>query len=239
MAEPRSFPALSPTQSRGSAPSTPKSSHIAILPESPTSPLAPRSSSPARPIASPTASRAPSQLRVRESRPPYLPFRRISLPAVPNNKRDSVASIFTVDSVQEREEHDDVPHGMVSASLPTESSMPDMNPPLSPPPPIPIAGSSATSSPSRRVILLAPTSPPVTPSRVRPKSTRDTNRVAGTSQGRSVLVKRSSRRGLSRTHTGERNKEREEKRANVLRELLDTEQTYVEGLDLVYDVSNL
>lgn len=241
IAEPRSFPALSLTQSRDSAPSTPKSSHIATLPDSPISPLAPRSSSPARPLATPTSSRAPSQLRPRESRPPFLPFRRISLPAVPNGKRDSVASIFSVDSVQEREEHDDVPPGVVSASLPTESSMPAMGPLPSSPPPIPIPGSSATSSPTRRPILLPLTSPPVTPSRVRPKSvsSQNANRATGAGQGRPSLAGRNSRRRLSRTHIGERNREREERRSKVLRELLETEQTYVDGLDLVYNVSGL
>lgn len=238
--EQRSFPALSLTRSvdstRSSNPTTPKSSYIATLAESPVSPLAARSSSPGRPA---TQSRPPSQLRTRETRPPYLPFRRISLPSVPNHKRDSVASVFSVDSVQEREEQDDVPHGMVSASLPTESSMPDIGP-LSPPPPLPVSGSSATSSPSRRGILLAPTSPPVTPTRVRPRPmSANSARTTGQNQGRSGLVRRGSRRPMSKTQIGVRDMGREDKRRNVLREWLDTEQTYVEGLDLVYNVSQL
>jgi hypothetical protein len=233
------FPPLHLTRSSdSSAPSTPKSSYITNLPaESPTSPLAPRSSSPAG-RATPVSSRPPSQLRNRDSRPPYLPFRRISLPSVPNQKRDSIASIFSVDSVQEHDEDNVSPtHGKVSASLPTESSMPDMG--LPPPPPIPAARTPLSSSPSRRVVAFAPSTGGVsaTPSRVRPRPV-STPSVPRASPVRLLQPGRSNRRlTASKAIVGEKEREREERRRQVAKELLDTEQTYVDGLDLVYHVS--
>ncbi|KAG9080983.1 hypothetical protein FRC06_005958, partial [Ceratobasidium sp. 370] len=240
----RALPPLSLTRSRDSArsngPATPRSSHIAILPESP---ISPRSSSPSsRPGPLAVPSRPPSQLRPRDSRPPYLPFRRISLPSVQDRKRDSVASVLSADSVQEREEQDEGPQGLVSTSLPTESSMPhidiDTNAPLVPPPPLPISGSSSGSSPSRRVVILPASSQPATPTRLRPKltSTHHSAKTAGQPGPRSGLGGgKYSRRAGSKTQVVERNKEREEKRIKVLQELLDTEQTYVDGLDMVYN----
>ncbi|QRV94546.1 Lateral signaling target protein 2 [Ceratobasidium sp. AG-Ba] len=236
----RHFPPLSLTRSKDSAGSnrpsvTPKSSFIAVLPDSP---LSPRSASPsaarAGSTSGPSSSRPPSQLRPRDSRPAYLPFRRISLPSVPNHKRDSVASVLSVDSVQEREEHQD---GFVSTSLPTESSMPrldDLGAPLVPPPPLPISNSSSSSSPSRRAILLS--SQPSTPTRMRPKATVGQNPSKAPIQG-GPRPTRNSRRNGSKTQVAgpERNKGREEKRNKVLQELLDTEQSYVDGLDLVYN----
>ncbi|KAG8687275.1 hypothetical protein FRC11_007493 [Ceratobasidium sp. 423] len=241
------FSALNLTRSSdSSAPSTPKSSHIANLPpESPTSPIFPRSSSPAgRTSQPPSSSRPPSQLRARDSRPPYLPFRRISLPPAPNQKRDSIASIFTVDSVKEHDEHDAPPQpvGQVSASLPTESSMPDLG--LPPPPPIPASRTPLSSSPSRRVVILAPPSTSgtsATPSRVRPRhmSSQSQMRALNQSPGRLVpAASKSSRKSIpSRPIIEEKAREREEKRRRVAKELLDTEQTYVDGLDLVYNAS--
>ncbi|KAG8707206.1 hypothetical protein FRC08_000639 [Ceratobasidium sp. 394] len=234
----RAFPPLGLTRSRDSTrsngPATPRSSHIAILPESP---ISPRSSSPSSRPAVP--SRASSQLRPRDARPPFLPFRRISHPSVPDRKRDSVASVLSADSVQEREEQDE---GLVSSSLPTESSMPhmdiDANTPLAPPPPLPISGSSSSSSPSRRVALLPTSSQPATPTRLRPRppSTHYSVKSGNQPGPRSGLGGgKYSRRAGSKTQVVERNKEREEKRKKVLQELLDTEQTYVDGLDMVYN----
>ncbi|KAJ1302470.1 hypothetical protein OPQ81_002788 [Rhizoctonia solani] len=230
--------------SDSSVPSTPKSSHIANLPpESPTSPFGPRSSSPAgRTSQTPSSSRPPSQLRIRDSRPPYLPFRRISLPSAPNQKRDSVASIFTVDSLKENDENDvpSQPVGQISSSLPTESSMPDLG--LPPPPPIPAARTPLSSSPSRRVVILAPpntSGTPITPSRFRPKPMSSQNLVKASNHSPARLVpvggKSSKRPNVSRPVAEEKAREREEKRRKVAKELLDTEQTYVDGLDLVYN----
>ncbi|KDN39286.1 hypothetical protein RSAG8_08921, partial [Rhizoctonia solani AG-8 WAC10335] len=228
--------------SDSSAPSTPKSSHIANLPpESPTSPLTPRSPSPAgRTSQPPSSSRPPSQLRPRDTRPPYLPFRRISIPSAPNPKRDSIASIFSVDSLKEHDEND-VPSQSVgvSASLPTESSMPDLG--LPPPPPIPASRAPLSSSPSRRVVILAPPSvngAPATPSRVRPRpmSSQNLTKASNQSPGRILASSRSNRKlNASRPVVEEKAREREEKRRRVAKELLDTEQTYLDGLDLVYN----
>ncbi|KAG8739867.1 hypothetical protein FRC12_016177 [Ceratobasidium sp. 428] len=245
----RAFPPLSLTRSRDSyrsnGPATPKSSYIASLPDSPVSPLAPRSPSPSgRPGPTPTPSRQTSQLRPRDSRPPYLPFRRISFPAGTSQKRDSVASVLSFDSVQEREEHGDrpQPHEPVSTSLPAESSMPHMDidygTPLAPPPPLPISGSSSSSSPSRRPVLLPSTTSPATPTRLRPRPTPPHHLAKTPNQANTrpaLGAARHSRRAGSKTQVAERNKEREEKRRKVLQELLDTEQSYVDGLDLVYN----
>ncbi|KAL5640041.1 hypothetical protein ACGC1H_007367 [Rhizoctonia solani] len=228
--------------SDSSAPSTPRSSHIANLPpESPTSPITPRSPSPTgRASQPPNSSRPPSQLRARD-RPAYLPFRRISIPSAPTHKRDSIASIFSVDSVKEHDESD-VPSQSagVSASLPTESSMPDLG--LPPPPPIPASRTPLSSSPSRRVVIVAPPSAngtPATPSRVRPRpvSSQSLAKAANQSPGRLVLARSKSNRKLnvSRPIVEEMARAREEKRRRVAKELLDTEQTYVDGLDLVYN----
>ncbi|KAF8750526.1 Protein present in Fab1, YOTB, Vac1, and EEA1 [Rhizoctonia solani] len=183
--------------SDSSTPSTPKSSYIANLPpESPTSPLAPRSPSPAgRNSQTPSTSRPPSQLRIRDS------------------QTDSVASIFSVDSVKEHDENESPsqPNGQASASLPTDSSLPDLGLPL--PPPIPASRTPLSSSPSRRVVIIAPpaaSNVPSTPSRSR-------------------------RTLLSKPLAEEKVREREEKRRRIAKELLDTEQSYVDGLDLVYN----
>ncbi|CAE6500871.1 unnamed protein product [Rhizoctonia solani] len=244
MARPH-FSALNLARSSdSSAPSTPKSSHIANLPpESPTSPFAPRSPSPVgRTSQTPSSSRAPSQLRIRDSRPPYLPFRRISLPPAPNQKRDSIASIFTVDSVKEHEESGGPaqPAGQVSTSLPTESSMPDLG--LPPPPPIPAARTPLSSSPSRRVVILAPPSTsdtPATPSRVRPRPMSSQSLAKSSNQSPGRLVPAASRHNrrpnAPRPIAEEKSREREEKRRRVAKELMNTEQSYVDGLDLVYN----
>ncbi|CAE6536460.1 unnamed protein product [Rhizoctonia solani] len=239
------FPALNLTRlSDSSAPSTPKSSHIANLPpESPTSPLFPRSSSPAgRASQPPSTSRPPSQLRIRDSRPPYLPFRRISLPPAPNQKRDSVASIFSVDSVKEHDEDDAPPQpvGQVSTSLPTDSSMPDLG--LPPPPPILASRTPLSSSPSRRVVIMAPPNTggtSATASRIRSRHMPSQSQMRALNQSPGKLVpaaSKSSRKPIaSRPIIDEKAREREEKRRRVAKELLDTEQTYVDGLDLVYN----
>ncbi|CAE7190867.1 unnamed protein product [Rhizoctonia solani] len=231
--------------SDSSVPSTPKSSYIANLPpESPISPTAPRSPSPiGRSSLPPGSSRPPSQLRARDSRPPYLPFRRISIPSAPNPKRDSIASIFSIDSLKEHDEND-VPSqsvGKISASLPTESSMPDLG--LPHPPPIPASRTPLSSSPSRRVIILAPPSAngtSATPSRMRLRpavSSQSLIKTSNQSPGRPVYGALKSGRRLngSRPIAEEKAREREEKRRRVAQELLDTEQTYVDGLDLVYN----
>ncbi|KAF8671178.1 Protein present in Fab1, YOTB, Vac1, and EEA1 [Rhizoctonia solani] len=229
--------------SDSSTPSTPKSSYIANLPpESPTSPLAPRSPSPAgRNSQTPSTSRPPSQLRIRDSRPPYLPFRRISLPSAPAQKRDSVASIFSVDSVKEHDENESPsqPNGQASASLPTDSSLPDLGLPL--PPPIPASRTPLSSSPSRRVVIIAPpaaSNVPSTPSRVRPRpiSAQSLAKGSNHSPGRLIHPGSKSRRTLlSKPLAEEKVREREEKRRRIAKELLDTEQSYVDGLDLVYN----
>ncbi|ELU44106.1 RhoGEF domain-containing protein [Rhizoctonia solani AG-1 IA] len=231
--------------SDSSTPSTPKSSYIANLPpESPTSPLAPRSPSPAgRNSQTPSTSRPPSQLRIRDSRPPYLPFRRISLPSAPAQKRDSVASIFSVDSVKEHDENESPsqPNGQASASLPTDSSLPDLGLPL--PPPIPASRTPLSSSPSRRVVIIAPpaaSNVPSTPSRVRPRpiSAQSLAKGSNHSPGRLIHPGSKSRRTLlSKPLAEEKVREREEKRRRIAKELLDTEQSYVDGLDLVYNVT--
>ncbi|KAG9127458.1 hypothetical protein FRC07_013519 [Ceratobasidium sp. 392] len=242
-ADQRAFPPLSLTRSRDSyGPSTPKSSYIASLPDSPVSPLAPRSPSPSRPGPTPLPSRQPSQLRPRDARPAYLPFRRISLPPGASHKRDSVASVLSIDSVQEREEQDGASSGLVSSSLPTESSMPHMDmddgTPLAPPPPLPVSGSSSSSSPSRRPVLLPSTTSPATPTRFRPRPTPPHHLAKTPNQANTRPALgggKHSRRMGSKTQIVGRNKEREEKRRKVLKELLDTEQSYVDGLDLVYN----
>ncbi|KAG9127627.1 hypothetical protein FRC07_011510 [Ceratobasidium sp. 392] len=239
------FPPLSLTHTRSRdshGPSTPQSSYIASLPDSPVSPLAPRSPSPSRPG---LPSRQPSQLRPRDARPAYLPFRRISLPPGTSHKRDSVASVLSIDSVQEREEQQQQNGSglAISSSLPTESSMPHMDiiddgTPLAPPPPLPISGSSSHSSPSRRPVLLPSASSPATPTRFRPRPTPPHHLAKTPNQvnTRPALGGgKHSRRMGSKTQIVERNKEREEKRRKVLKELLDTEQSYVDGLDLVYN----
>ncbi|CUA67502.1 Lateral signaling target protein 2 [Caenorhabditis briggsae] [Rhizoctonia solani] len=227
--------------SDSSAPSTPKSSYIANLPpESPTSPIAPRSPSPTgRTSQPPNSSRPPSQLRARD-RPAYLPFRRISIPSAPNHKRDSIASIFSVESVKEHDESDVPSQSIgVSAGLPTDSSMPDLG--LPHPPPIPASRTPLSSSPSRRVVILAPggNGTPPTPSRVRPRpaSSQNLAKAANQSPGRLALARPKSNRKLnvSRPIVEEKAREREERRRRVAKELLDTEQTYVDGLDLVYN----
>ncbi|KAG8739720.1 hypothetical protein FRC10_005239 [Ceratobasidium sp. 414] len=114
----------------------------------------------------------------------------------------------------------------------------DANAPLAPPPPLPISGSSSSSSPSRRVALLPSSSQPATPTRLRPKppSVHHSAKAVNQVGPRSTLGGgKYSRRAGSKTQVAERNKEREEKRKNVLQELLDTEQTYVDGLDMVYN----
>ncbi|KAG8876265.1 hypothetical protein FRB97_004307 [Tulasnella sp. 331] len=131
----------------------------------------------------------PQQARQRTSaQRPFLPFRRISLPAAPSI-RDSLGSIQSFGSTPEE---------------PTLSTQPQS------------AAPSSSSSPT-----------PFTPPLKQGSGARKSRPVSMQGASRTQMRRRRTETTLGEEKTG--------KRVKVMNELLETERSYVQGLDLIYE----